>query len=91
MPAQNDLSAPLAAPATPLPTAEPCILIIFGATGDLTRRKLIPALFRLACEGCLSEQFQVVGIGRQALADDAFREHLRAGVAESPETSDTDR
>jgi glucose-6-phosphate 1-dehydrogenase len=87
MPAQNDLSAPLAAPATPLPTAEPCILIIFGATGDLTRRKLIPALFRLACEGCLSEQFQVVGIGRQALADDAFREHLRAGVAESPETS----
>jgi glucose-6-phosphate 1-dehydrogenase len=85
---QNDPSTPLAAPATPLPAAEPCIVVIFGATGDLTRRKLIPALFRLACESCLTEKFQILGIGRQVLTDDAFRERLQGGVAESPETGD---
>jgi len=88
IPPPGDLTTSRAAPATPLPAAEPCTVIIFGATGDLTRRKLIPALFRLACEGCMTEHFQVLGIGRQRMADDRFAEHLRAGVAESPETTE---
>ena len=36
----------------PLPTGDSCVLIIFGASGDLTKRKLIPGLYDLACEGC---------------------------------------
>src|SRR3954470_5294237 len=59
-----------------LAKAEPCVLVIFGATGDLTRRKLIPALFDLACEGCMPPSFRVLGIGRSAMADDAFRSSM---------------
>ncbi len=69
-----------------LPQADPCVIVIFGATGDLTRRKLIPALFRLACTGCMAPQFQVVGVGRHAMDDDTFREQLREGVDHSDES-----
>jgi glucose-6-phosphate 1-dehydrogenase len=48
----------------PLPNGDSCVLIIFGASGDLTRRKLIPGLYNLACEGCMNPQFEVFGIGR---------------------------
>ena len=54
--------------ATPaLPKADSCILVIFGATGDLTRRKLIPALYDLACVGCMSPHFDIVGLGRKRM------------------------
>jgi hypothetical protein len=43
----------------PLPTGDSCVLIIFGASGDLTKRKLIPGLYNLACEGCMNPQFEV--------------------------------
>ncbi|PKO58480.1 MAG: glucose-6-phosphate dehydrogenase, partial [Betaproteobacteria bacterium HGW-Betaproteobacteria-17] len=82
---QIDLTTHIDLPAAQLPQAEPCVLVIFGASGDLTRRKLMPALFHLACEGCMAGPFQVVGIGRQAMSDDAFRAHLREGVAHSAE------
>lgn len=42
-----------------LPHGEPCVVVIFGASGDLTKRKLIPALFHLACTGCLTEFFAI--------------------------------
>src|SRR5215813_7160799 len=78
--------------ATPLPTVQPtlpdvdpCTIVIFGATGDLTKRKLAPALFRLACAGCLRE-FQVLGIGRHEMNDDAFRATMREGAAALSET-----
>lgn len=71
--------------AATLPKADPCVIVIFGATGDLTRRKLLPALFHLACEGCTAGQFQIVGIGRQTMSDAAFRDHLKEGVAASAE------
>ena len=48
----------------PLPTGDHCTIVIFGASGDLTRRKLIPGLYNLACVGCMNPQFQVVGVGR---------------------------
>ena len=82
---QIDLTTHIDLPVATLPQAEPCVIVIFGASGDLTRRKLMPALFHLACEGCMAGPFQVVGIGRQAMSDDAFREHLREGVAHSAE------
>ena len=47
-----------------LPKAGSCLLVIFGATGDLTRRKLIPALYDLACIGCTNPTFDVLGVGR---------------------------
>jgi glucose-6-phosphate 1-dehydrogenase len=61
---------------------EPCALVIFGATGDLTRRKLVPALYNLAHEGQLPAAFAVVGFARSARSTDAFRDELRRSVEE---------
>jgi glucose-6-phosphate 1-dehydrogenase len=70
--------------ATPaLPKADSCVLIIFGATGDLTRRKLIPALYDLACVGCMSPHFDIVGIGRKELTDERFRQTLEEEASHS--------
>ena len=85
MPPEIDLVTRIELPAATLPAAGPCVIVIFGATGDLTRRKLIPALFHLACEGCMAPAFQVVGVGRQAMTDAAFRDHLREGLTHSAE------
>ncbi|MCC7157492.1 MAG: glucose-6-phosphate dehydrogenase, partial [Bryobacterales bacterium] len=65
----------------------PCILVIFGAHGDLTRRKLIPALYRLAYERRLPTGFSVVGISRTALSDQQFRDKMRESVQEFLENS----
>jgi glucose-6-phosphate 1-dehydrogenase len=51
----------------------PTALVIFGATGDLARRKLLPALYNLAHEGALPERLEVVGVSRGEMADDEFR------------------
>jgi glucose-6-phosphate 1-dehydrogenase len=59
-----------------------CILTIFGASGDLTKRKLIPALYNLALENRLPERFAVVGYARSEMTDEAFREKLRQAVSE---------
>jgi glucose-6-phosphate 1-dehydrogenase len=59
---------------------EPCAMVIFGATGDLTHRKLIPALYNLALEGYLPPGFSVVGFARRPKTDEQFREEMRAAV-----------
>jgi glucose-6-phosphate 1-dehydrogenase len=59
---------------------EPCTMVICGATGDLTERKLGPALYNLLLGGFLPPEFTVVGFARREMTDDAFREHLRQGV-----------
>ncbi|MBL1174828.1 glucose-6-phosphate dehydrogenase [Pantanalinema sp. GBBB05] len=59
---------------------EPQILVIFGASGDLTQRKLIPALYQMRRERRLPAQFTVVGVARREWSHDFFREHLREGV-----------
>jgi len=69
-----------------LPKGDSCLVVIFGATGDLTRRKLVPALYDLACVGCTSRNFDVLGIGRTKLTDDEFRARLREGAANSKDT-----
>ncbi len=58
--------------------AEPCSLVIFGATGDLTHRKLIPALYNVAASGDLPPQFKVVGFARRDKPDAVFRSELEA-------------
>jgi glucose-6-phosphate 1-dehydrogenase len=54
--------------------ADSCAIVIFGASGDLARRKLIPALYELASRQCLARHFAIIGFGRTPLSDDAFRQ-----------------
>jgi glucose-6-phosphate 1-dehydrogenase len=60
----------------------PATLVIFGASGDLTRRLLAPAIAHLNRDGAISPDFAIVGIGRSEYSDDAFREHLDGGARE---------
>ncbi|HEY9639603.1 MAG TPA: glucose-6-phosphate dehydrogenase [Coleofasciculaceae cyanobacterium] len=59
---------------------EPQILVIFGASGDLTQRKLIPALYQMKLERRLPPEITIVGVARREWSDDFFREHMREGV-----------
>jgi len=56
------------------------VLVIFGASGDLTWRKLVPALYNLSLDNLLPKKFAVVGVARSALELEAWRRHLRDGV-----------
>src|SRR5215203_5724752 len=75
------------------PTPEPTALVIFGASGDLTRRKLLPALYQLARGQRLPARFSVIGVARSAMSDDAFRQQFHdslkefAGLANPDEVS----
>lgn len=64
---------------------DPCVIVIFGASGDLTSRKLIPALFHLACDECLSKQFRIIGVSLDDWDSETFREKMRAGTEGSQE------
>jgi glucose-6-phosphate 1-dehydrogenase len=63
-------------------TPDPCILVIFGASGDLTQRKLFPALYSLAFRRLLPQEFAVVGVARSEETDDEFRERMKEAVQE---------
>jgi glucose-6-phosphate 1-dehydrogenase len=67
-------------------TAPPCAFVVFGATGDLTHRKLFPALYNLSAHGLLPAPFAAVGVSRREFGADAFREGLREAVAEHSRT-----
>jgi glucose-6-phosphate 1-dehydrogenase len=60
----------------------PCAMVIFGASGDLTKRKLVPALYNLARENLLSREFALVGFARQELTTDEFREKCTRDVGQ---------
>ena len=64
-------------------------IVIFGASGDLTRRKLIPALFNLYRKGRMPENFQIVGFSGTPYEAEAFRAHLREGVEQLAQYSFT--
>src|SRR5271157_2506486 len=70
-PAQTE--NPLTAGLERLPVA-PTTLVIFGATGDLAKRKLLPALYNLAHEGALPQRFHLVGVSRKEQENDDYRE-----------------
>jgi glucose-6-phosphate 1-dehydrogenase len=61
-------------------TPEPCALVIFGASGDLTQRKLMPALYSLAFRRLLPERFAVVGAARTEMTSEAWREQMKEAV-----------
>ncbi|WP_412028816.1 glucose-6-phosphate dehydrogenase [Deinococcus yunweiensis] len=65
---------------------EPATLVIFGATGDLARRKLLPAVFGLWQDGLLGSAFNIVGVGRQAMTDEEFKDYALTALKESKET-----
>src|ERR1700732_37247 len=69
--------------ACPIPqAAEPCALVIFGASGDLTKRKLLPSLYNLASYHLLPADFSIIGVARRPLTDDVFRDQLGKALAE---------
>lgn len=65
-----------------LPQAEPCVVVIFGATGDLSKRKLMPALFRLRGEGCL-DSVRILGVGRSEMTEEGFQTLVREALDHS--------
>src|SRR6516225_3932547 len=71
-------------------TADPCVVVIFGASGDLTRRKLVPALYRLSQERLLPAEFAVVGISRTAMSNEDFRGKMKEAVSTFPEKKSVD-
>ena len=87
MPAENPFHDPLRFERR----APECAIVIFGANGDLTERKLIPALYRLAYDRRLSASFAVIGISRTPLSDEAFRDKMREGVQKFSENTRFDQ
>jgi glucose-6-phosphate 1-dehydrogenase len=66
----------------PIGRSQPATIVIFGASGDLTHRKLVPALHTLACRQLLSPDTHVIGISRSEYSDEEFRDHLYDGIVE---------
>lgn len=68
--------------------APPTIIVIFGASGDLTSRKLVPAIYNLSYDNLLPPDFHLIGFGRKEMSDDAFRaaneESIRAFSRREP-------
>jgi glucose-6-phosphate 1-dehydrogenase len=72
-----------AAPADPPVPERPgdaCTIVIFGASGDLTKRKLLPALYNLRCYGLLPKDFAIIGVARKELDDAGFRDQLSQDI-----------
>lgn len=65
----------------------PLAVVIFGGTGDLARRKLLPALFRLHLQGLLPPEFAIVGVGRDDISDDEYRADVREAVGAGDEAA----
>ncbi len=61
---------------------DPTVVVIFGATGDLTKRKLFPALYRLALQRLIPAEFAIVGVARQGMSDEDFRARMREALLE---------
>lgn len=66
----------------PARVADPSTMVIFGATGDLAKRKLLPALYNLNGDRLLPERFAVVGVGREPMTTDAYREKVSRDLQE---------
>src|SRR5207244_4879925 len=71
----------LAVAETPPVAAEPVTVVIFGGSGDLAHRKLLPALYNLHLDGLLPPGFAIVGVGRKDMDDGAYREFAKDGIA----------
>jgi glucose-6-phosphate 1-dehydrogenase len=69
---------------------EPCSIVIFGASGDLTVRKLVPALYHLFKEGQMPPRFRVIGFARREKTNESFRAELREGLERFSRTKPID-
>ena len=58
----------------------PTVVVIFGASGDLTARKLIPAIYNLSVDNLLPNEFHLIGFGRKPIADEAFRASMEEAI-----------
>src|SRR5258708_27895397 len=67
-------------PATTAVPADPCCFIVFGASGDLAHRLLVPALYNLAVRGLLPEAFAIIGVARAEKSAETFRTELENGL-----------
>jgi glucose-6-phosphate 1-dehydrogenase len=73
-----------------MPTSPPCAIVIFGASGDLAKRKLIPAVYEMALEGLLDDKTYVVGYSRSAMTDEQYRKVARESVEKYARTKPID-
>ena len=71
----------------PISAIDDITVLIFGASGDLTSRKLIPALYRLYKDGFLSDKSLVVGVARRPKTDESFRAELREALSRAEATA----
>src|SRR5258707_1333720 len=71
-------------------TADPCTVIIFGASGDLTKRKLVPALYRLTQQRLLPAEFAIVGFARSPMSHDEFRAKMKDAIVSYSEAKAVD-
>src|SRR5215472_18298002 len=71
-------------------TVEPCSIVIFGASGDLTSRKLIPALYHLHKEKQMPPEFRILGFARREKTDDSWRTELRQALDQFSRTKPVD-
>src|SRR5579862_3023153 len=62
--------------------ADGCAMVIFGASGDLTKRKLIPALYNLASNNLLSKDFALIGFARPEMSSEDFRDKINAEISQ---------
>jgi glucose-6-phosphate 1-dehydrogenase len=79
-PTARAIAVPTAA--APEQAPDPCVMVIFGASGDLTHRMLLPALYNLALDGRLPPRFAIVGFARTQRTDEEFRETAKASIKE---------
>jgi glucose-6-phosphate 1-dehydrogenase len=84
---QNVLRDGLILPRTP----DPAAMVIFGASGDLTARKLMPALYNLALNRYLPSGFSVIGVADTAITEDEFRAHMEQAVQKFSRSQPVDR
>src|SRR5258708_25966313 len=61
--------------------SQPFVMLVFGASGDLTKRLLVPALYNLACDGLLSPNFAVLGTANEPLTHEQFRERMTQNIS----------
>ena len=80
------MTNPLAEPERSQNAIDPCIVVIFGATGDLTGKKLAPALYNLAKDGLLSPNFAMIGFARRPKSHEEFRQDLKRDVSSNSRT-----
>ncbi len=88
---QSELANPLAESTRIEKMPDPCTMVIFGASGDLTKRKLIPAIFDLARQGMLPSGFTIVGVGRTEMSHDSFRVYMLGAMKEFGRLQDSEK